>query len=201
MIFYFHWDSKVWAITIAILLFSLLLFLTVFLKRLHIIVRIVCPLSIFCFLPALLNMPLHMNLSENAFSSRMLSFSIDIPYQQIDKTYGISRDDISGSIRTHASGGLFGYSGNFKNEKLGHYSMYAISVIYPTFLFFTSTFKLTYQLVLEDYFLLFYTQICHLSVLGICKTCNLSVLENYKTCHLSVLGMCIFCHLSVLYQK
>ena len=125
MIFYFHWDSKVWAITIAILLFSLLLFLTVFLKRLHIIVRIVCPLSIFCFLPALLNMPLHMNLSENAFSSRMLSFSIDIPYQQIDKTYGISRDDISGSIRTHASGGLFGYSGNFKNEKLGHYSMYA----------------------------------------------------------------------------
>ena len=70
-------------------------------------------------------MPLHMNLSENAFSARMLSFSIDIPYQQIDKTYAISRDDISGSIRTHASGGLFGYSGNFKNEKLGHYSMYA----------------------------------------------------------------------------
>lgn len=125
MMFYFHWDSKVWAITIAVLLFSLLLFLPVFLKRLHIIVRIVCPLSIFCFLPALLNMPLHMNLSENAFSARMLSFSIDIPYQQIDKTYAISRDDISGSIRTNASGGLFGYSGNFKNEKLGHYSMYA----------------------------------------------------------------------------
>lgn len=125
IMFSFHWDSKVWAITIAVLLFSILMLLPAFMKKLHIVVRMICPLSVLFILPALLDMPLHMTLSENAFSARMLSFSIDIPYQQIEKTYAISRDDVAGSIRTHAGGGLFGYSGNFRNEKFGHYSMYA----------------------------------------------------------------------------
>lgn len=44
---------------------------------------------------------------------------------EIIETKRISKSDIDNSIRTFGSGGLFGYLGLFKNNRLGNYTMYA----------------------------------------------------------------------------
>ncbi len=50
---------------------------------------------------------------------------IQIPLSQIENIEEISPQDIDGSIRTFGSGGFFGYLGRFRNDRIGHYKMYA----------------------------------------------------------------------------
>ncbi len=42
--------------------------------------------------------------------------------------YKINKNDLSNSIRTFASGGLFGYQGYFYSSKLGHFKMIAVNL-------------------------------------------------------------------------
>jgi len=54
--------------------------------------------------------------------------AIEINKADIIEVIPPASDDLKGNIRLFASGGLFGYFGRYKSQKLGQYSMYAGSI-------------------------------------------------------------------------
>jgi hypothetical protein len=69
--------------------------------------------------------PIRLKASGDKITIRLLLVSQEIPLNEVIEVRQISKFDVSGSIRTFGSGGLFGYLGRFKSNKLGNYTMYA----------------------------------------------------------------------------
>ncbi len=69
--------------------------------------------------------PIRLKANDDKITIRLLLGSREIPLNEVTEVRKISKSDISGSIRTFGSGGLFGYLGRFKNNRLGSYTMYA----------------------------------------------------------------------------
>lgn len=70
-------------------------------------------------------MPFRLKANDEKITVRRLFGSIEISLSEVTRIRQISKSDIDGSMRTFGSGGLFGYLGRFKNDRLGNYSMYA----------------------------------------------------------------------------
>lgn len=70
-------------------------------------------------------MPIRLKANDEKVTVRRLFGSLEIPLNEVIETRRIFKSDINGSIRTFGSGGLFGYLGRFKNDRLGNYTMYA----------------------------------------------------------------------------
>lgn len=70
-------------------------------------------------------MPIRLKADEKEIRlCRMLS-SLKIPINEVVEIIPITTFYIDGSIKTFGSDGVFGYIGNFKNRRLGKYTMYA----------------------------------------------------------------------------
>ena len=69
--------------------------------------------------------PVRLKANSEKITVTRLFKPIEIPICGIKEMKRIGKSDISDSIRTFGSGGLFGYIGRFKNSRLGHYRMYA----------------------------------------------------------------------------
>lgn len=70
-------------------------------------------------------MPIRLQADEKEIRlCRMLS-SLKIPIDEVVEIIPITTFYIDGSIKTFGSDGVFGYIGNFKNRRLGKYTMYA----------------------------------------------------------------------------
>lgn len=70
-------------------------------------------------------MPIRLKANDEKVTVRRLFGSLEIPLHEVIDTRRIFKSEIDGSIRTFGSGGLFGYLGRFKNDRLGNYTMYA----------------------------------------------------------------------------
>ena len=70
-------------------------------------------------------MPIRLKANDEKVTVRRLFGSLEIPLNEVIETRRIFKSDINGSVRTFGSGGLFGYLGRFKNDRLGNYTMYA----------------------------------------------------------------------------
>lgn len=70
-------------------------------------------------------MPMRLKANDEKITIRRLFGSLEMPLNEVIEIRRISKSDIDGSMRTFGSGGLFGYLGRFKNDRLGNYSMYA----------------------------------------------------------------------------
>ena len=69
-------------------------------------------------------MPIRLKANEKEIElCRMLS-SLKIPLSEVVEITPITPSYIDGSIKTFGSDGVFGYIGNFKNKRLGKYTMY-----------------------------------------------------------------------------
>ncbi len=64
-------------------------------------------------------------LTNESLIIKMLLFSKKIKLSDISEIKILDNNEIKGSIRTFASGGLFGYYGYFYNSAIGKYIMYA----------------------------------------------------------------------------
>lgn len=76
----------------------------------------------------LLLMPLRLTIENNKIILHRLIGSIHIPLKDIIELRGIPNSETAYSIRLFGSGGLCGYLGKFRNEKLGNYTMYATNL-------------------------------------------------------------------------
>lgn len=70
-------------------------------------------------------MPIRLKANDEKVTVRRLFGSLEILLNEVIDTRRIFKSEIDGSIRTFGSGGLFGYLGRFKNDRLGNYTMYA----------------------------------------------------------------------------
>ena len=125
----FHWSASVCAITIVTLAFIAggafyivsinwtieMLWLKYLLVAVFIITVIV----------GISYAPIRLNANAEKITPRMLFRTLTIPLSEVTAVSKISERDISSSIQTFGSGGLFGYLGRFKNDKIGSYNMYA----------------------------------------------------------------------------
>ncbi|RNC64885.1 PH domain-containing protein [Proteiniphilum sp. X52] len=125
----FHWSSSVWAVTIVTLVFiagGAFYVLSIkwptamlWLKYLMMIVFLITVII------GMIYAPIRLEATDKKITLKMVFSSREIPLSEVTKVIRISKSDIDSSIRTFGSGGLFGYLGRFKNDKLGSYNMYA----------------------------------------------------------------------------
>jgi hypothetical protein len=125
----FHWSSGVWAITIVTLVI-------VVGATVHIAIQQIP--TTFLWLKYLLMVvffvtiiagiwyaPIRLEANDEEIAVRRLFSVVKIPLSEVTHIRQISKTTIDGSIRVFGSGGLFGYLGRFKNDKIGTYNMYA----------------------------------------------------------------------------
>lgn len=125
----FHWSGSVWTITIITLIVlagagfyvASLNWPTVmlWLKYLLTIVLLTTVIAGVGY------MPIRLKANDVKITVRRLFGSLEISLNEMIEIKRISKSEIDGSIQTFGSGGLFGYLGRFKNDRLGNYSMYA----------------------------------------------------------------------------
>lgn len=72
--------------------------------------------------------PVRLKANSEKITVTRLFKPIEIPICGIKEMKRIGKSDISDSIRTFGSGGLFGYLGRFKCTALGRYTMYATNL-------------------------------------------------------------------------
>lgn len=125
MSFNFHWSQEVIIITLTISVLAFVLCAPILTRKHTLAARIISGISFICVLSVYLFLPLHIELSANAFSARMLSHSIHIYYREVAETYTIEKNALQNSVRVFGSGGMCGYLGKYKNETIGRYTMYA----------------------------------------------------------------------------
>ena len=70
-------------------------------------------------------MPIQLKANNEKIKVGRLFGSLEVPLNEVVEIRRISKSHIDNSIRTFGSGGLFGYLGRFKNDRLGNYTMYA----------------------------------------------------------------------------
>ena len=69
--------------------------------------------------------PIRLSINDEKLVLKRLVGNIEIDLKNVYSVTIISNREISNSIRTFGSGGLFGYLGQFKNNLIGSYTMYA----------------------------------------------------------------------------
>lgn len=125
----FHWSGGVWAITIVTLVFIIgaTFYITV-LNWPTVMLWLKYLLMAVFFITVIVGMgytPIRLKANDEKITVRKLFGSQEIPLSAVRGVSRISKSDLNGSIQTFASGGLFGYLGRFKNNRLGRYNMYA----------------------------------------------------------------------------
>lgn len=73
-------------------------------------------------------MPIRLEADDETILIRRLFGTLEVSLSEVIEIRGILKTDIDHSIRTFGSGGLFGYLGRFKNDRLGSYTMYATAL-------------------------------------------------------------------------
>jgi len=125
----FHWSSEVLIITIVTVLVLVLACIHLELKKWPETVLWLKYTLMLVMLATIVigigHMPLRLKADDKTVSVKRAFGSIVIPQSQIVEIRQIAKSDITGSIRTFGSGGLFGYLGRFKSDRLGSYTMYA----------------------------------------------------------------------------
>lgn len=125
----FHWSAGVWATTIVTLAFiagGAFYIMSIkwpiemlWLKYLMIAIFLITIIVGVGFTP------IRLNANDEKITIRMIFSSREISLSEVIGANRISKRDISTSLQTFGSGGLFGYLGRFKNDKLGCYYMCA----------------------------------------------------------------------------
>ncbi|MDR0895908.1 MAG: PH domain-containing protein [Prevotellaceae bacterium] len=69
--------------------------------------------------------PMRLSVDDERIVLKRVVGKLEIKLTEVRSITVASKKDISGSIRTFGSGGLYGFLGHFYNKKLGHYIMYA----------------------------------------------------------------------------
>jgi len=80
------------------------------------------PLFVLCF--TLLYMPLKVVIKDKDVYISQVKGGIPIPITSITEIRRYTEADNKNTIRTFASGGLFGYLGKFKNNQIGDFNMF-----------------------------------------------------------------------------
>lgn len=125
----FHWSGGVWAVTIV----TLIVFagagfyiaslhwptMMLWLKYLLTIVLLTTVIA------GLGYTPIRLKADNEKITVKKLFGLRKIPLSEVTEVSRISKSDLSSSIQIFASGGLFGYLGRFRNDRLGSYDMYA----------------------------------------------------------------------------
>lgn len=125
----FHWSGGVWAVTVVTLIvlagagfyIASLDWPTVMLWLKYLLTFVLLTTVI----AGVGYTPICLRANDEKITLRRLFGTLEMPLNEVIETRRISKSDIDGSIQTFASGGLFGYLGRFKNDRLGNYSMYA----------------------------------------------------------------------------
>ena len=125
----FHWSGEVWAITIVTLAFIVgAAFYIVALDWPTVMLWLKYLLMAVFLITVIVGMgytPIRLEVNDERIRVRRLFGSQEIPLSDVRSVSRISKSDLSGSIQTFGSGGLFGYLGRFKNNRLGSYNIYA----------------------------------------------------------------------------
>lgn len=125
----FHWSGDVLAVTIVTLV--VLMGSGFYLESLKwpLVMLWLKYLLIIVFLATIVigvgYMPMQLKADDEKITVRRLFGSLKITRNGIMEIRQVGRSDIANSIRIFGSGGLFGYLGRFKNDRLGSYTMYA----------------------------------------------------------------------------
>lgn len=72
--------------------------------------------------------PLKVTVSNNGVYVKQPAGVVEIDMLKINDVSPLTYKDIENSERTAASGGLFGYNGDYSNQKIGNYRMIAASL-------------------------------------------------------------------------
>ena len=128
------WDSTVILITVIINVLLLTTAIVCFVKyraNLHTkqqAVKVMCLSSaLFCLVFVVggaLFLPLKVSVTETDIRVNRIIGDVSIQLSEIQKIGRTSKHETENSIRTFASGGLWGYLGRFRSPNLGNYTMY-----------------------------------------------------------------------------
>ncbi len=123
-------DRAVYVITSLILLFLIGVFITFYFLIPKINALFIINLLI-AFIPIVLTYiysPQQYILEHEVLTIEKVIGSLNIKKSDVKKITKIEKDDLNGTIRLFASGGMFKYFGKFSNHKLGKFEMYSGSV-------------------------------------------------------------------------
>lgn len=125
----FHWSGGVIAITIVTLLVLIGTGVYLEMHKWPIMMLWMKYLLAIIFLATIIigagYMPIRLKVSDEKIIVNRLFGPLEIPLDKITEIRCIPESYIDNSIRTFGSGGLFGFLGRFRNDRLGNYIMYA----------------------------------------------------------------------------
>lgn len=125
----FHWSASVWIITIVTLAFIAGgAFHVVSIKwpvGMLWLKYLIIAILLISIIIGVRYAPIRLKANCEKITLRMVFGSRKIPLSEVTGVTRILKSDINCSIQILGSGGLFGYLGQFKNDKLGNYNMYA----------------------------------------------------------------------------
>lgn len=122
---WFHWEPTVIFITtfVSIILLGTIIAIAYPLWNIRVII-----LSAIIFIPLIITLlycPLYLKINNGTLIIRQIKGEMKIPITEIKSVTPINKTSITSSIRVFGSGGLFGYLGIFKNNRIGKFHMYA----------------------------------------------------------------------------
>jgi len=123
-IFKVNTDTTVYIISIIVVLFCLILPIVKINKPIISFSLIAYVLPIVLLVVTLLFVPTSYVLTKDQIVIKKVCGSIEINKVDIVDV-SLAGNELKGSVRTFASGGLFGYFGKYSSPKLGKYNMYA----------------------------------------------------------------------------
>lgn len=91
-------------------------------------------LTALILLAAIAVMPIYIEESEKYYKLRLLFFPIIFQKSEY-RVREVAPETLKGSIRTFGSGGLFGFTGYFRNKSLGKYTAFISNTRKPLLLF------------------------------------------------------------------
>lgn len=124
----FNWSIEVTIITlitIAIILGIIISFYSKWSANLSVLKYLITIIILSIILIPSMYTPIRLSINNEKIVLKRVIGNIEINLNDIKSVTLISNREISNSIRTFGSGGLFGYIGQFKNNILGNYTMYA----------------------------------------------------------------------------
>lgn len=124
----FNWSVEVTIITlttIAIILGIIISFYSKWPANLSILKYLITIIILSIILIPSMYTPIRLSINNEKIVLKRVIGNIEINLNDIKSVTPISNREISNSIRTFGSGGLFGYIGQFKNNIFGNYTMYA----------------------------------------------------------------------------
>lgn len=124
----FNWSIEVTIITlitITIILGIIISFYSKWPANLSVLKYLITIIILSIILIPSMYTPIRLSINNEKIVLKRVIGNIEINLNDIKSVTLISNREISNSIRTFGSGGLFGYIGQFKNNILGNYTMYA----------------------------------------------------------------------------